>query len=643
MRHLYYLFCLFITFPLIAGESDFVIDSVFLEEVTTYSSYRRFQPGAKIDRIPAAQMQIAQSGNLEEVFSRFTPVYIKGNAGGLSTIRFRGTAPDHTAINFGGININSHTLGHSNMTKIPVFLFDRIDVQYGSSSAINGSGAIGGAIYLEQNHTWTKGVRNYRIYSNGSYGEHFYGEKLYLGNGVWESVTKFYNYENRNRFSFKNPYHNNRFTDPTPIKDRQNGAEVHNRGVLQQFNYLLAPGETLKSSFWYEESWHQVQPNMPSNITYESTAELDNKNFRSWVEYENNSSEIQYKAGAGYVRDRQIYNNINDQLVATERLVTDALVSYSYAPNQELRFGGRYKYIVPDVHAYSRDNIRYEQRAHLFLSWFYEPIKNLKTTINLRQPYVTGFNAPFAPSFMAEYAMNTSEALRTTFNSGVSRSYRIPTLNDRFWGTQGNPNLKSEVGINIEGGVTMLYQPGADYYRLRVNAFYMDVDNWIEWRNFGQWEARNIQKVQSKGMEIQLHAGIEMQSFSLEGGLNYTYNPVKRIKDITASHVNDQQLMYSPLHMGNSFLQMKWREFSCFADLGYTGERYYDNDGNTLPSHVMANSGLSYRLPFNQHSLILMAQVKNLLNEDYQNERYYAMPGRTYHISISFDLNFTQL
>ncbi|WP_165921855.1 TonB-dependent receptor plug domain-containing protein [Natronoflexus pectinivorans] len=642
MRRFSFFITFLLTVPLFAGESDFVIDSIFLEEVTTYSSYRRFQPGTKIDRIPASQMQISQSGNLEQVLSRFSPIYIKGNAGGLSTIRFRGTAPDHTAINFGGININSHTLGHSNMTKIPVFLFDRIDVQYGSSSAINGSGAIGGVIYLEQNHEWTKGVRNYRTYSNGSYGEHFYGEKLYLGNDVWESVTKFYNYENKNRFSFKNPYHLNRFTNPDPIKDRQQGAEVHNRGVLQQFNYLFEPGETLKSSFWYEESWHQVQPNMASNVTYESTQELDNKNFRSWVEYDNSKNVIQYKVGAGYVHDKQIYDNIPDQIVATRRLVTEGLLSYNLTSKQELRVGGKYKYIVPDVHAYSRENIKYEQRADAFVSWFYAPIRNLQTTVNLRQPYVTGFNTPFAPSLMAEYFVNMSNELRTTINAGVSRSYRIPTLNDRFWGTQGNPDLKSEKGINFEGGITLLYQGESGYDRVRINGFQMDVDNWIEWRNFGEWQARNIQKVKSQGVEIQYHKGVEFSEYTIETGLNYTYNPVKRVKDITASVVNRQQLLYAPLHMGNTFLQVKWRDLNCFTDITYTGERYYDNDGNTLPSHFLANVGVNYRIPFNQHGLILMAQIRNLLNEDYQNERYYAMPGRTYNLSVSVDLNFAR-
>ena len=99
---------------------------------------------------------------------QFTPIYLKANAGGLSTIRIRGTAADHTSVNFGGININSLTLGQSDFSRIPVYLFDGIDLQYGSSSAVNGSGAIGGSVYLGLSSEWTDGSRVKATVSEGS-------------------------------------------------------------------------------------------------------------------------------------------------------------------------------------------------------------------------------------------------------------------------------------------------------------------------------------------------------------------------------------------------------------------------------------------------------------------------------------------
>ncbi len=102
-------------------------DTIMLHEVVTYALLKKYQAGAKIESIPVDQMIIGQTGSIDQLLMRFTPVYLKSNAGGLSTIHLRGTSPNHTSVNFGGININSLTLGHSNMSEVPVFLFDEID------------------------------------------------------------------------------------------------------------------------------------------------------------------------------------------------------------------------------------------------------------------------------------------------------------------------------------------------------------------------------------------------------------------------------------------------------------------------------------------------------------------------------------
>ncbi|MDA3928596.1 MAG: Plug domain-containing protein, partial [Prolixibacteraceae bacterium] len=127
-----------------------VMDSVLLDEIITYSDYRKFQPGAKFDLINIEEHSNSHANSIDQLIMLNSPIYIKTNAGGLATIRIRGTAPDHTSINIGGINLNSLTLGHSNISSVPTFMFDQIDIQYGSSSTLNGSGSIGGAVYLRQ-------------------------------------------------------------------------------------------------------------------------------------------------------------------------------------------------------------------------------------------------------------------------------------------------------------------------------------------------------------------------------------------------------------------------------------------------------------------------------------------------------------
>src|SRR5690606_15367662 len=131
---------------------------------------------------------------------------------------------------------------------------------------------------------------------------------------------------------------------------------------------------------------------------------------------------------------------------------------YQPASNQEIKAGVLYKHIVPEVYSYSKDVIDYEQQLDLYLSYLFQPVERLKATVNVRQMLVTNFDAPFTPALVMEYQVLKRPQQQLAMTGGFSRSFRIPTFNDRYWGVQGNPNLKAEDGFNIEGGIIYLYQ-----------------------------------------------------------------------------------------------------------------------------------------------------------------------------------------
>ncbi|NQU85149.1 MAG: hypothetical protein HQ541_05250, partial [Mariniphaga sp.] len=78
----------------IQAQQRHMLDTVLLNEVTHYGELKKYQSGAKIEHIKADQIQLAREGGIENILMRFSPIYIKSNAGGLSTIRFRGTSPN---------------------------------------------------------------------------------------------------------------------------------------------------------------------------------------------------------------------------------------------------------------------------------------------------------------------------------------------------------------------------------------------------------------------------------------------------------------------------------------------------------------------------------------------------------------------
>jgi iron complex outermembrane receptor protein len=628
------------------AQHDSMRDTVMLQEVTTVAPLKKYQAGAKIESISIDQMTIGQSGSVDQLLMRFTPVYLKTTGSGLSSVHFRGTSANHTSVNFGGININSLSLGSSNMAEIPVFLFDNIDLQYGSSSAINGSGSIGGAIYLGLNNQWTNGIKLKATISEGSFGEQLYGARLFAGNEKIESVTRLFYFGLKNDFPFNNPKLGD-VENPGTFRDRQRGAAIENYGLIQELNYRFGENETLKSAAWLEHDWHEVQLTTKENNTSKQPETLDNKHIRFWSEYENQKKPVKLKAGLGFVHDMQVYDGNQLQKIGANRLISEIEGRQDIWSNLGYKVGAKYQYIKPDVYSYSSDVIKYEQQADLYFSAFYTAWNRIKTTINLRQQFVTNFNAPFTPSIGAEYRLLTNDFSVLKLNGNISRSYRIPTFNDRFWGTQGNPNLKPEDGINYELGIIHQLCTEKLQSEIKLNAFYMDVKNWIEWRlGAVDWMAQNVMEVASKGIEFQANTDWTIDELKFNFRLNYSFNPVESLKDESPSGVTGRQLLYVPKHIGNTYLMLNYQRWNFFVDGNYTGKRFADYSGSyamplgyELDDYFLTNCGISRKIELSKQQFFLSFAVNNLLNTDYQNERFYAMPGRSFRISLSTNLN----
>jgi vitamin B12 transporter len=611
-----------------------VIDTIHLGEIITYSDHIKYQPGSKIVSFGTEQLSSAGTAGIDQLLMRHTPIYIKSDAGGLSTIRIRGTGPDHTTINYGGINLNLLTLGHSNMSKIPVIMFDRIDLQYGGSSAINGSGAIGGTIYLGNINRWTKGVKTELTTQQGSFGEQLYGAKVFVGNGRLESATRMFSYQKENNFTFKNRYTGN-VENREPVTDTQKGAAVKNMGIMQEINYLFSPDNFFKSSVWVEKDWNQIQPNMQTNYRYKSTEELLNQHIRAWSEYKNGQSNLKYTLGAGYVHDYQLYNNIENQTIITNRAISEVSVKYPFNSKSEIRLGSKYQYIVPNVYSYLKENISNEQHIDIYLSGFMQPTARLKTTLNMRQMLVSNYKVPFTPALGAEYTLMSGLFHLTKINGNISRSYRIPTFNDRFWADLGNPNLKPEDGLNVETGLVYHYCNGNQNVTSKVNGYYMDIDNWIEWRNFGVWKASNVQRVVSKGIEASFVYHFESGKTQSDITLNYSFNKAEKIENKADGTVFQHQLIYTPLQSGNVAYQLKYDKFTFYLDGAFIGERYSDYLGSKISPYFLTNTGGSYRLAHKGQEISFTFAINNLFNVSYENEKYYAMPGINFRAGIS--------
>ncbi|WP_346854332.1 TonB-dependent receptor [uncultured Draconibacterium sp.] len=618
-----------------------ILDTVHVEEVVSYGVLKKYQSGAKIEKIQSSQFVLGQDGNLEQLLSRTLPIAFKTNAGGLATIRIRGSAPDHTSFNFGGININSLTLGHSNVSNVPVYLFDNVGVQFGSASSVNGSGSIGGAIHLGLQNNWTDGFKAEVRLANGSFGEQLYGTKLFLGNGKFESVTRAYYYAKTNDFKFMNPNYRDFENDIYEIEDTQHNANIENMGLLQEINYKFAEDEFFIFNVWLEKNWHLVQQNMGTNLGNPDFREdYNDDHIRIWAGYKNRKKPFKYEINGGYVFDNAVSNGNTNDTISTQRLIGEAFVEHAFIPNASYKVGAKATRINPTVYAYSA-SLNHEDRIDFYASYYHRLFNKLTATVNLRQGFVTDFNVPFTPSLGLDFLSLSKEVFVLNFTGNVSRSYRVPTFNDRFWVPGGNPDLNPEKGMNYELGTKWSYCNGTNSGNVKVNAFYMNIDDWILWKNGGSfWYAENVQSVESKGVEFMTDWSYLLFGRRISSGLNYTYTSAQRKESLNETNALNRQLEYVPVHAGNFFTSATVNKFEFTIDGSYTDKQYTDEEvKNILDAFFLLNTSVSYRFKINNKNQIrILGMVNNILNTDYQSSWGYAMPGINYRISLTYKL-----
>jgi iron complex outermembrane receptor protein len=618
-----------------------VQDTIVLGEVHAFGELRKYQSGSKIEQISSGLFFINQDGNLEQLLSRALPISLKTNAGGLSTIRIRGTAPNHTSINFAGINLNSLTLGLSNVSNVPTYLFDKIGVQFGSSSSVNGSGNIGGAIHLGLRNNWTDGIKTEARISKGSFGEQLYGTKIFLGNGKFESVTRAYYYYKKNNFKFKSTLKDFE-TGEIGFTDTQRNANIENYGFLQELNYRFEENHFLILNVWYENNWQLAQQNMAVNFLNPDKKEAySDQHLRIWAGYKKRNKSFKTEINGGYVFDNAVYNDNNEDSIQTHRMIAETFIEHDFLAQASYKIGAKAVHIKPLVYAYS-NTLEYENRIDFYASYYHRFFNKITATLNLRQGFVSDFKVPFTPSVGVNYVALSREKYILNFQGNVARSYRVPTFNDRFWIPGGNPDLKPEKGMNYELGSSWNYCSSDVSGNIKVNLFFMNIDDWILWKNDGAyWVAANVQKVHSKGFELMTDWKYKVMGLTSNLGLNYAYTNTKRVESDSETNALNRQLEYVPLHKLNLFSITTYKNWDLTFDESYTHWQYTDEENkNILDAYFLLNMALSYHWKINaEHKVQFNGMLNNLLNVSYQSGWGYAMPGINYRLSIVYHFN----
>jgi iron complex outermembrane receptor protein len=605
-------------------------DTVRLNEVTIYGiPAARYSAGTKL-----VQLHPDHEGNmLNTALSEATNAYFKNYGNGqLSTIAFRGTSASQTAVLWNGININLPSLGQTDFSLLPVFLMEEMAVQYGTTSSMYGSDAIGGSVILSPtSSTYEKHVRVEAQQQIGSFGRSFTGAKFSIGSTKLEARSKAYFSTLTNDFPYAAP--------SVGHEKKQNDASVKNYGFDQQVHWSLTPRQSLMGEAMYTHNFRNIQPVVTSNSP---AGTLEDDNTRFSVNYRNEFPKSTLSATLGYILNKETYNVTST--IKTNQL--NFLTSMDMALNaiSSFRWGvqiARYGANTPDYAGQIT-----EGRYDVFASYRRKFFDRATVSVNLRQSLYASQYAPFSPSVGADVRLLGQGNSKLMWKSQVSRGYRIPTLNDRYWVPGGNPDLLPEKSFHGETGLSWISSLDRRFLSADITAFSTWTHNWIIWLPGSNniWSPSNLQYVIADGVEGSIKYSNQFGDHHWSTGLNYTFSRSinqKGLNDFDQTSVG-KQLPYVPLHSANVFLKDQWKKWSAQFRVTATSLRYTTLDNSSdqsLPAYALLDFYIGRQLSLKSFNGSLRADVNNIFNTYYETYQSHAMPGRNYALQLLINLN----
>ena len=229
----------------------------------------------------------------------------------------------------------------------------------------------------------------------------------------------------------------------------------------------------------------------------------------------------------------------------------------------------------------------------------------------------------------------------------VKKSFRMPTFNDLYYTDMGNANLVPESALQYDLGFALnkhFTRGVVRHAEMHFDAYYNTVHDKIVAYPKGQqfrWTMLNLGKVHIKGIDVEAEADFQIgKDLVATARAQYTYQDARDVTDPNDSYYNDQ-IPYIPWHSGSAIVGLSYKNWDVNYSFIYAGERY-DEQENILYNHMEPwyTSDLSVRYKFTVYGLqfTAMAEVNNLLDQDYEVIVNYPMPGRNFAFTLTMEI-----
>lgn len=580
--------------------------------------------GTKSEQWDSTKLSTHNTRSIGDWLSRETGIFIKNyGQGTLATSAMRGGSAGHTLVLWNGLPLQSPMLGLLDLSLLPIGIIDEATIHYGGNGSAWGSGAIGGVIELKNSPKGPQGISIGGQTQIGSFGRFNQNLTINYGAKKWNSRTQFVYLDAKNDFSY-------RIAPNQPLR-KQTNAHQELYALLQDFRWQITPSQSITLLGWWQQNHKEIPPNVTQN---KSLAHQRDKAIRSSLQWERKKTTNQQKLSLGWTKESILYK---DDLYKTEAPsgFTSIIGNFDYqqiiSSRIKILSGLSLNSVKAHSNGYPQDKTSTQYGG--FLRTQYTD-KNILATVALRQEIINNKTSPLLPSLGVKWHIH-----RTIYLQGkVTRNFRVPTLNDRYWAPGGNPDLLPERGWSTEMGAhfnTTINKLNISY---NITGFNRKIDQWIMWApdiDLGIWRAQNITKVWSRGIEQSLSLQWQHKDWSIRNTWRLDWIKSTSLISIDVPKITKgEQLIYTPAYKALTNMTISYRQFSLHYQQGYTsrvkGTQQY------LEAYTIGNISLLYHYQLAAIKGQLYLNIDNLWNTNYRVIEKRIMPGRAFELGIKW-------
>ncbi len=637
-----------ITTALLLGSSTFVYgesSDTELPPINVYSAYatpvNQDQTASSITVLTEKDFASRNATYVSDVLKTVPGVAmgVSGGRGTSTSLFLRGANSKHTAVIIDGIRVNpadtNFDFGGLSLSNI-----EQIEVLRGEQSALWGSDAMGGVVYIT-----TK---------SGLYKDKPFNIDFDLGTGSHRtrdgSVTI-----SGQKDGFYYALHGD--------SHRTRGISARSERI---FNYTSIAGKTTSNVPASEkDGFHRDHLSLRLGFD-DGKKGIDFLTSHSSQTLHFDNSATNEKAFDDNTHIRETHYKLSGYVGNSDDLfVHKALISHIKTDNNTTQYSswtssvGKTEYESKKLNANYQLDINFDREGEvkqaMSLLADYQNTKYIASAYNFNNKKLTEKSiaaeyrlfteSDHSLSFSGRYTDNS--LFENAFTARIAGAYRLspnfkahasfgkaihnPTMSE-FYGWSGtwlaNPNLKAEKSLGGELGLLM--ESNNKHHSLDLTYFARNVDNFLSDDSvLGDYSRATNQavnrngKTKIKGIEVTYSGKF---TNNLSGYANYTYTYIKS--------ENDQyglNFVRRPKHTSNLGLAYQITEkLDSSLNVSYMGKRL-DSGDFKMPSYTLVNLGVNYQISSN---LNIYAHLNNVFDKKYENIIGYGQDGRNVYVGL---------